>query len=123
MKLASIFSGLSSIAAVVGGTGASGRISTINTAAQTAVKAAVTEVDGGIDKLRAAYDKWESGNEVVSTAVNGTITILRNLGLKVPTEDAIVLHVKAAIADLAGILVSLDGDTTTSSTTTETSAS
>lgn len=123
MKLASIFSGLSSIAAVVGGTGASGRISTINTAAQTAVKAAVTEVDGGIDKLRAAYDKWESGNEVVSTAVNGTITILRNLGLKVPTEDAIVLHVKAAIADLAGILVSLDGDTTASSSTSETSAS
>ncbi|MCH4024022.1 MAG: hypothetical protein LKH33_10430 [Acetobacter sp.] len=123
MKLASIFSGLSSIAAVVGGTGASGRISTINTAAQTAVKAAVTEVDGGIDKLRSAYDKWESGNEVVSTAVNGTITILRNLGLKVPTEDAIVLHVKAAIADLAGILVSLDGDTTASSSTSETSAS
>ncbi|MFT8804553.1 MAG: hypothetical protein ABF856_05135 [Acetobacter aceti] len=105
--LPSLFGTLSAI----GGVAANGKISALNSAAQTGVKAAVTKVDGGIDKLVAAYTKFESDNEVVAEAINGTVSVLRGLGLTVPGLETVEVHVKAAIADLAGILVPVTSTT------------
>ncbi|MFT8896751.1 MAG: hypothetical protein ABF968_07280 [Acetobacter sp.] len=99
--LPSIFGTLSAI----GGVAANGKIAALNSAAQTAVKAAVTKVDGGIDKLVSAYNTFETNNEVVAEAITGTVGVLKGLGLTVPDISTIEIHVKAAIADLAGILV------------------
>lgn len=99
--LPTIFGALSAI----GGVAAQGKIAALNSAAQTAVKAAVTKVDNGADKLVAAYTSWEASNEVASEAINGTIGVLKGLGLTVPSVETVELHVKAAIADLVGILV------------------
>lgn len=105
--LPSIFGALSAI----GGVAANGKIAAVNSAAQTAVKSAVTTVDGGIDKLVAAYTKFETDNEVVAEAITGTAGLLRGLGLTVPSVSTIEIHVKAAIADLAGILVPVTSTT------------
>ncbi|MCE0745539.1 hypothetical protein LWC05_16845 [Acetobacter sicerae] len=110
--LPSLFGTLSA----VGGVAANGKIAALNSAAQTAVKAAVTKVDGGIDKLVAAYNTFETNNEVVAEAITGTVGVLKGLGLTVPDISTVEIHVKAAIADLAGILVPVTSTATTATT-------
>lgn len=112
-----ILPGLFGALATVGGEAANGKIAALNSAAQTAVKAAVTKTDNGIDKLVAAYNKFEASNEIATEAVNGTIGILKGLGLTVPSVDVVQIHVKAAIADLAGILVPVSASAVTTDST------
>ncbi len=84
---------------------AAGKLSTYNTVAQTAIKAAVTKVDGGVDQLKTAFDTFETTNPLVAQALTEFSTLATTLGLTLPTEDGIVTHVKAAIADLQGMFV------------------
>ncbi|OUJ17072.1 hypothetical protein [Acetobacter sp. DsW_063] len=99
--LATVYPILNAILPSVAGS----KLQTYQTIAQTAVKAAVTSIDGGIDNLTAAYAKFESDNPVFAAAVVEFRTLATALGVSVPTEDAVVTHLKAAVADLAGILV------------------
>ncbi len=84
---------------------AAGKLSTYNTVAQTAIKAAVTKVDGGVDQLKASFDAFETANPLVAQALTEFSTLATTLGLTLPTEDGIVTHIKAAIADLQGMFV------------------
>ncbi|GBQ15200.1 hypothetical protein CFR78_04310 [Komagataeibacter rhaeticus] len=116
IKWSAILPDIFAVLGNIGSAAAGNKISAYNTAAQTAVKAAVTKVDGGIDKLQAAFTKWEDSNEVAQEAISGTVTLLRGLGVTVPDLDVVTTHVKAAVADLSGILV--PQDTTAQATTT-----
>lgn len=104
-------------------TATGGTLATYNATAQTAVKSAVTKVDGGVTHLKTLFDTWDAANPLAQEAISGTVSMLRNLGFVVPTEDSVVTHVQAAIADLAGIYVKPDSATTaTASTATATTA-
>ncbi|MBB2160103.1 hypothetical protein [Gluconacetobacter sacchari] len=103
----------------VAGASAAGKLSTYNTVAQTAIKAAVTKVDGGVDQLKTAFDTFETANPLVAQALTEFSTLATTLGLTLPTEDGIVTHIKAAIADLQGMFVP---DTSTASAGTTTPA-
>jgi hypothetical protein len=104
-------------------TATGGTLATYNATAQTAVKSAVTKVDGGVTHLKTLFDTWDAANPLAQEAISGTVSMLRNLGFVVPTEDSVVTHVQAAIADLAGIYVTPDSATTaTASTATATTA-
>lgn len=95
---------------------AAGKLATYNTVAQTAIKAAVTKVDGGVDQLKAAFDAFETANPLVAQGLSEFRTLATTLGLTLPTEDGIVTHIKAAIADLQGMFVPADTTATTTST-------
>lgn len=99
--LGPVFSVLNSVIPAIAGS----KLATYSSVAQAAVKSAVTTVDGGIDKLQSAFDKFENGNPIVASAVSEFTTLAKSLGVELPTEDAIVTHLKAAVADLAGIFV------------------
>ncbi|OUI89899.1 hypothetical protein HK19_13525 [Acetobacter persici] len=121
MKLASFLPSLFGLLGNVGSAALGDKMAAYNTAAQTAVKAAVTKVDDGVDHLQAVFTKWEASNPVAQEAIDGTIGLLRDLGIAVPKEDVVVTHVKAAIADLTGIFVpvtSVDAVPAASATTT-----
>ncbi|KAB8123985.1 hypothetical protein D3W54_06980 [Komagataeibacter medellinensis] len=107
--LPGIFSGINALLAA----SAENKLSTYNAVAQTAIKAAVTQVDGGVDSLQTAFTKFEASNPVVAQAIAEFKSLATILGLFVPTEEAIVTHVQAAITDLSGILVPQATTTTT----------
>lgn len=117
---------LSSVFPLVGtviATATGGTLATYNATAQTAVKSAITKVDGGVTHLQTLFDTWDAANPLAQEAISGTVSLLRSLGFVVPTEDSIVTHVQAAIADLAGIYVTPDSTTTdTASAATATTA-
>ncbi|NHO33312.1 hypothetical protein [Acetobacter fallax] len=118
--LSSIFPVLNAIIPGVAG----GKLSTYSTIAQTAIKSAVTTIDGGISNLQAAYDKFETSNPLVQMSVSEFVTLAKSLGVALPTEDAVITHLKAAVADLAGILVPVsDATSATATATTATTAS
>lgn len=104
-KLSTFLPSLFGILSNVGSAALGDKLTVYNSAAQTAVKAAVTKVDGGIDHLQTAFANWETSNPVAQEAIDGTISLLRGLGIAVPKEDVVITHVKAAIADLVGIFV------------------
>jgi hypothetical protein len=101
----SVLPGVFSLINGVAAASAAGKLSTYNTIAQTAVKSAVTKVDGGVTSLKAAFDTFETGNPIVAAAVTEFTTLAGTLGITLPTEEGIVTHVQAAIADLAGTFV------------------
>ncbi|WP_308719209.1 hypothetical protein [Komagataeibacter xylinus] len=103
-------------------TATGGTLATYNATAQTAVKSALTKVDGGVTHLQSLFDTWDAANPLAQEAIAGTVSMLRNLGFTVPTEDSVVTHVQAAIADLAGIYVTPDSTTATASAATATPA-
>lgn len=96
-----VFSVLNAIVPSIAGS----KLATSASIAQTAVKSAVTAIDGGVDHLQAAFASFEGSNPVVAASVTEFVTLSKSLGVALPTQDAIVTHVKAAVADLAGILV------------------
>ena len=102
-SIASIFGSPSAVALVpelLGGTLLAG----LNTAAQTAIKAAVTEVNDGLDHLSAAFHTFETANPLVQSALASITTLAPQLGLTaLPTEAELLTHIKAAIAELAAI--------------------
>lgn len=95
-----LFSVLNAIVPSIAGS----KLATSASIAQTAVKSAVTAIDGGVDHLQAAFANFESRNPVVAASVTEFVILSESLGVALPTQDAIVTHVKAAVADLAGIL-------------------
>lgn len=108
IKWSAILPGLFSVLGNIGSAAAGNKLATYNAAAVTAVKSAVTKVDGGVDHLQAAFTKWEDANPVAQEAIAGTVSLLRGLGVTVPDLDVVTTHVKAAVADLSGILVPQD---------------
>lgn len=104
-NLSTFLPGLFGVLGSIGSTALGGKLAVYETAAQTAVKAAVTKADNGIDDLQSAFAKFETANPLVQEALTGTTTILSGLGIKLPSEELVVTHVKAAIADLSGIFV------------------
>lgn len=104
-KWKSILPGIVSFFGNLGSGSAGSLLANYQTAAQTAVKAAVTKVDNGIDQLQSAFDKWEDSNPLAKEAITDTTALLKALGIQLPDESAVVTHVKAAVADLAGIFV------------------
>ena len=114
-KWKNILPGIVSFFGNLGSTSASSLLANYQTSAQTAVKAAVTKVDNGVDWLQAAFDKWEDSNPLAQEAITGATALLKALGIQLPDESAVVTHVKAAVADLAGIFVP---QTTTAAATT-----
>lgn len=96
-----VFSVLNAIVPSIAGS----KLATSASIAQTAVKSAVTAIDGGVDHLQAAFASFEGSNPVVAASVTEFVTLSKSLGVALPSQDAIVTHVKAAVADLAGILV------------------
>ncbi|MCE2566185.1 hypothetical protein [Komagataeibacter sp. FNDCF1] len=108
IKWSAILPGLFSVLGNIGSAAAGNKLATYNAAAVTAVKSAVTKVDGGVDHLQAAFTKWEDANPVAQEAIKGTVSLLRGLGVTVPDLDVVTTHVKAAVADLSGILVPQD---------------
>ncbi|MCP9320122.1 hypothetical protein KBX73_10130 [Acetobacter persici] len=84
---------------------AGSKMKTYSSIAQAAVKSAVVTAVGGVDKLQAAFDKFEADNPVVAAAVSEFTTLAKSLGFELPTEDAIVVHLKAAVTDLAGTIM------------------
>lgn len=96
-----LFSVLNAIVPSIAGS----KLATSASIAQTAVKSAVTAIDSGVDHLQAAFANFETRNPVVAASVTEFVTLSKSLGVALPTQDAIVTHVKAAVADLAGILV------------------
>ncbi|OUJ01539.1 hypothetical protein [Acetobacter cibinongensis] len=122
MKLASLLPSLFGLLGNVGSAALGDKMAAYNTAAQTAVKAAVTKVDDGVDHLQTAFKSWETSNPVAQEAIDGTIGLLRDLGIAVPKQDVVVTHVKAAIADLAGIFVPVPSDAAVPAASTDTKA-
>ena len=104
-KWKNLLPGVVSFFANLGSGSAGSLLANYQTAAQTAVKAAVTKVDNGVDWLQAAFDKWEDSNPLAKEAITDTTNLLKALGIQLPDESAVVTHVKAAVADLAGIFV------------------
>lgn len=98
-------------------------LSGLDTAARTAVKSLVTELDNGVDLLRSAFDKFETANPLVATGITLATTLATSQGLHLPTEDAIVTHVKAAIADIAAAFGFGAATPAAASTSTSTSTS
>lgn len=84
---------------------AGSKMKTYSSVAQAAVKSAVATVDGGVDKLQTAFDKFEAENPVVAAAISEFTTLAKSLGFELPTEAAIVVHLKAAVTDLAGTIM------------------
>lgn len=103
-------------------TATGGTLATYNATAQTAVKSAITKVDGGVTHLKTLFDTWDEANPLAQEAISGTVSMLRNLGFVVPAEDSVVTHVQAAIADLAGVYVTPDSATTATATATTAAA-
>lgn len=99
--LQTVFSALNALIPSIAGN----KLANYSSIAQVAVKSAVTTVDGGIDQLQSAFNSFESANPVVELSVAEFTTLAKSLGVSLPTQDAIVSHLKAAVADLAGILV------------------
>lgn len=121
MDIKTILPSVFAIAGNLLSVGAGSKLAAYSSAAQTAVKAAVTKADNGVDDIQAAFSKFEASNPVVQEAFDGTVTLLRGLGVAVPKEDVVMTHVKAAIADLVGIFVPASSTSdagATSSTTT-----
>ena len=94
-----------SFAASAGALALAGKGAKYETIAQTAVKSAVTTVDNGADKLLAMIEKYEAGDEVAVQAVNTFMALATAAGITLPALDVIEAHVKAAIYDLATIIV------------------
>ncbi len=115
-KWKNILPGIISFFVNLGSGSASSLLANYQTAAQTAVKAAVTKVDNGVDWLQAAFNKWEDNNPLAKEAITDATALLKALGIQLPDESAVVTHVKAAVADLAGIFVPQTSATTGTTT-------
>lgn len=100
-----LVSPLAALVATAGAAAVSGKAAAFETLAQTAVKSAVTKVDGGIDKLAAAFTTYAADNEIVSQGIDTFQTLATSAGLSVPTLDVVRTHIEAAIYDLATIVV------------------
>lgn len=101
MNFKSLIAPLLTMAAPILGSVIAGKGVKYQGIAQVAVKSAVTKIDGGIDKLVAAFDKFESGNEVVQEATTEFLALAKQAGFVLPTVDVVQAHLKAAIYDLA----------------------
>lgn len=100
-----LISPLLALAASAGAAAVSGKAAAFETLAQTAVKSAVTKVDGGVDKLAAAFTTYAADNEIVSQGIDTFQTLAKSAGLSVPTLDVVRTHIEAAIYDVATIIV------------------
>jgi len=101
MNFKSLLAPILSMAAPILGTLIAGKGTKYQGIAQVAVKSAVTKADGGIDKLVAAFQKFESSNEIVQEATTEFLTLAKQAGFVLPTIDVVQAHLKAAIYDLA----------------------
>ncbi|KXV50549.1 hypothetical protein AD945_01855 [Gluconobacter albidus] len=76
--------------------------------ASQAVRSAVTTTDNGIDKLVASFTKFEAEQPLVQTAASEFVTLAKAAGFSVPTLDAVQIHIKSAIYDLATAIIPAD---------------
>lgn len=81
--------------------------------ASQAVRSAVTTTDNGIDKLVASFTKFEAEQPLVQTAASEFVTLAKAAGFSVPTLDAVQIHIKSAIYDLATAIIPADQLTAT----------
>ncbi|WP_406586787.1 hypothetical protein [Asaia lannensis] len=79
----------------------SGRATKYQDIAQTAVKSAVTKIDGGIDQLAESYDKFREDNPVFVEAQNEFLALAKEAGIVIPDLAVVQTHLKGAIFDLA----------------------
>lgn len=100
---AAISMGLQGIEALVAMTLA-GKLATLNTTVQSSLVAATSTAEEEIDKLQATLDGFSASTPMVATILDAVPTLLRELGLDVPSEDQVATHLKAAIADVVGAL-------------------
>ncbi|WP_336947373.1 hypothetical protein [Asaia sp. HN010] len=99
---------LSSVGAAVVGIAApalsavvSGKATKYQDIAQTAVKSAVTKIDGGIDQLAESYNKFRDDNPVFVEAQNEFLALAKEAGIVIPDLAVVQTHLKGAIFDLA----------------------
>lgn len=90
--------------------------------ASQAVRSAVTTTDNGIDKLVASFTKFEAEQPLVQTAASEFVTLAKAAGFSVPTLDAVQIHIKSAIYDLATAIIPADQLTATTTTAAASSA-
>lgn len=90
--------------------------------ASQAVRSAVTTTDNGIDKLVASFTKFEAAQPLVQTAASEFVTLAKAAGFSVPALDAVQIHIKSAIYDLATAIIPADQLTTTTTTATTAAA-
>ncbi len=100
---AAISMGLQGIEALVAMTLA-GKLATLNTTVQSSLVGATTTAEVEITKLQAALDSFSTSTPMVGTILGAVPTMLRTLGLEVPSEEQVSTHLKAAIADVVGAL-------------------
>ncbi|MBF0858814.1 hypothetical protein HKD24_06250 [Gluconobacter sp. LMG 31484] len=84
--------------------------------ASQAVRSAVTATDNGIDKLKSQLDKFEAEQPIVQTAIADFSTLAKAAGFSVPTVEAVQIHIKSAIYELATALVPAEQLTATTAT-------
>nr|WP_294917328.1 hypothetical protein [uncultured Neokomagataea sp.] len=83
----------------------SGRGTRYETIAQQAVSSAVVTVNQGLDHVRDLIDVYERTNPLVSEAISTFQTLASAAGVSIPSIDVIETHIKAAVGDLAAIVV------------------
>gem|GEM_PF-3595317 len=79
----------------------SGKATKYQDIAQTAVRSAITKIDGGIDQLAESYNKFRDDNPVYVEAQNEFLGLAKDAGIVIPDLAIVQTHLKAAIFDLA----------------------
>lgn len=99
--LSSLSSTILSIAQPLLGSIVAGKATKYQDIAQTAVKSAVTKIDGGIDQLAESYNKFRDDNPVFVEAQDEFLALAKNAGIVIPDLTVVQTHLKEAIFDLA----------------------
>lgn len=101
----SLITPLLTIAAPVVSSLIAGRGTKYEDIAKNAVRSAVVTVDHGLDHVRDLIVSYDRNNPIVAEAISTFQTFASAAGVTIPGIDVIETHVKAAIGDLATILV------------------
>ncbi|RUT27382.1 hypothetical protein C0V97_01025 [Asaia sp. W19] len=99
--LSSLSSTILSVAQPLLGSIIAGKATKYQDIAQTAVKSAVTKIDGGIDQLAESYNTFREDNPVFVEAQDEFLALAKNAGIVIPDLAVVQTHLKEAIFDLA----------------------
>ncbi|WP_122050373.1 hypothetical protein [Asaia bogorensis] len=99
--LSSLSSTILSVAQPLLGSIIAGKATKYQDIAQTAVRSAITKIDGGIDQLAESYNKFRDDNPVYVEAQNEFLGLAKDAGIVIPDLAVVQTHLKAAIFDLA----------------------
>jgi len=99
--LSSLSSTILAVAQPLLGSIIAGKATKYQDIAHTAVRSAITKIDGGIDQLAESYNRFRDDNPVYVEAQNEFLGLAKDAGIVIPDLAVVQTHLKAAIFDLA----------------------